>query len=201
MILFFFFKIQDEVKKISLSISVNGMCKSTDVTPTSTPKWWDVVISTLFFWRLECQNGPNSPGAHVYIGVRTLTWKADYWKELLELVFTMWGGCVPDSESLPTLKNIIWPPWSRASARLDSSCTPWVICEWWEWQIIVHFPWLWLILRVKVFLCCYRSGGLLKPSLNAPLSCREGQTLIFFLLWLLKWRYGSFPSRNGFSWL
>lgn len=146
------------------------MCKSTDVTPTSTPKWWDVVISTLFFWRLECQNGPDSPGAHVYIGVRTLTWKADYWKELLEPVFTMWGGCVPDSESLPTLKNIIWPPWSRASARLDSSCTPWVICEWWEWQITVHFPWLWLILRVKVFLCCYRSGGLLKPSINAPLS-------------------------------
>lgn len=150
---------------------------------TGMPEWPWFSRCSCVHW---CKNSP---------------WKADYWKELLEPVFTMWGGCVPDSESLPTLKNIIWPPWSRASARLDSSCTPWVICEWWEWQIIVHFPWLWLILRVKVFLCCYRSGGLLKPSLNAPLSCREGQTLIFFLLWLLKWRYGSFPSRNGFTWL
>lgn len=43
--------------------------------------------STLFFWRLECLNGPDSPGAHVYIGVRTLAWKADYWKELIEPFF------------------------------------------------------------------------------------------------------------------
>lgn len=93
-------------------------------------------------------------------------------------------------ESLPILKRHHLISLEQGILHL------WVVREWWQWQIIAHFPWLWLILRVKVFLCCSNL-----PDIHPKFSGREGQTLIFFLLWLLKWRYWGFPSRNGFSWM
>lgn len=75
---YLFFKVQAKVKKNNLLINIcQWNVQSTEVTPTSTQSGEMLLGSKFIFWRLEGRNGPDSPGAHVYIGVRTLTWKAD----------------------------------------------------------------------------------------------------------------------------